>query len=97
MVLEDMLKDGTTKKFEMDEILIYIYKVIPESYAAKLRYGDDYFVAVFNGDENISRQVGRGLKECYSSRGYVILNSLNINYDLDRVVRYLYEQKYKTK
>ena len=60
-------------------------------------YGDDYFVAVFNGDENISRQVGRGLKECYSSRGYVILNSLNINYDLDRVVRYLYEQKYKTK
>ena len=57
---------------------------------------NDYFVAVFNGDENISRQVGRGLNECYSSNGYVILNSLNISYDLDRVVRYLYEQKYKT-
>ena len=92
MVLEDLLKDETTKKFEMGDILIYCYQKEDMSTKSTFKFTKDYYIAVFDSTENITREVSKGLNYCYSTNGYLILNSININYDLNRIVGYLYER-----
>lgn len=94
MVLKDLITNETTKKFEMGEVVIYVYLKPREEYF-KIRLGDDFLICIMDGENNITNDICKDLNACYSSNGYMILDTINIGYSLDRIVRCLFERGYR--
>lgn len=94
MVLKDLINNETTKKFEMGTVVMYVYQKPREEFF-KIQLGSDFLVCVMDGENNITRDICKELRECYSSNGYMIINTINIRHNLDRIVRCLFEKGYR--
>ena len=66
MVLKDLINNETTKKFEMGTVVMYVYEKPREEFF-KIQLGSDFLVCVMDGENNITRDICKELRECYSS------------------------------
>lgn len=95
MVVADLKSSTSTKIYEVGDYSIWLYAkpIIPKE-TFKIGLGNDYYVVINKGDEDVTKEVSAGLGYCYSNLGYMIVNVVNSEALLNRMVRYLlYERK----
>lgn len=92
MKIENLIKNESTKEYCFKDFHIYVYmKEVDKMF--KLTLGDGYFVYITNGEDNsITKEVANKMGYCYSSIGYIIINTMSMSHELQRIAGCLNER-----
>lgn len=92
MRIENLIENKETKEYCFRGYHIYVYMKQDDT-MFKLTLGDDYFVYIANDDGvSVTKEVASKLGYCYSSNGYVIINTMSMLHEVQRIAGCLNER-----
>lgn len=91
MLVTELKSNVSTIKYDMDGYTCWVYENEVHSDMFKWELGITYYIVVESTDgKDLTKYIANKLRYCYSNFGYIVVNTIKLDWIIENIVRCLY-------